>query len=41
LPKDPERLLTLAGRSDYPRLVAALVRVELDDGYDGVRQAAR
>jgi hypothetical protein len=41
LPKDPERLAELAGEKDYPRLVAALVRVELDDGYDAVRQAAR
>jgi endonuclease III len=41
LPRDAERLLALAGRSDYPRLVAALVRVELDDDYDAVRAAAR
>jgi endonuclease III len=41
LPKDPAKLLDMVGADDYPRLVAALVRVELDDGYDEVRRAAR
>jgi hypothetical protein len=41
LPKDPAKLAELAGAKDYPRLVAALVRVELDDDYDTVRRAAR
>jgi hypothetical protein len=40
LPKDTGRLADLAGKRDYPRLVAALVRVELDDDYDAVRKAA-
>jgi hypothetical protein len=40
LPKDPSRILRLSGRPDFPRLVAALVRVELDDAYDEVRAAA-
>ena len=40
LPKDPSRLAKLAGAKDYPRLVAALVRVELEDDYDAVRRAA-
>ena len=40
LPKDPAKLADLVGRSDYPRLAAALVRVELDDAYDAVRKAA-
>jgi endonuclease III len=33
LPKDAERLADLVGHNDYPRLVAALVRVELEDDY--------
>jgi hypothetical protein len=41
LPKDAKRLARLAGEREYPRLVAALVRVELDDGYAEVRDAAR
>jgi hypothetical protein len=41
LPKDPEKLVDLVGAKDYPRLVAALVRVELDDDYDAVRRAAQ
>jgi hypothetical protein len=40
LPKDARKLAKLAGDKDYPRLVAALVRVELDDDYDAVRRAA-
>ena len=40
LPKDPARLAKLVGAGDYPRLVAALVRVELEDDYDAVRRAA-
>jgi hypothetical protein len=38
LPKDPGKLAALVGTKDYPRLVAALVRVELDDDYDAVRR---
>jgi hypothetical protein len=41
LPRDPDKILELVGAKDYPRLVAALVRVELDDDYDAVREAAR
>jgi endonuclease III len=41
LPRDPDKVLELVGAQDYPRLVAALVRVELDDDYDAVREAAR
>jgi hypothetical protein len=40
LPKDPSKLAKLVGTGDYPRLVAALVRVELEDDYDAVRRAA-
>jgi hypothetical protein len=40
LPKDAGKLARLVGDEDYPRLVAALVRVELDDDYDAVRAAA-
>jgi len=40
LPKDAGKLVELIGAKDYPRLVAALVRVELDDDYDAVRKAA-
>ena len=40
LPKDATKLAGLVGDKDFPRLVAALVRVELDDDYDAVRAAA-
>jgi len=40
LPKDAGKLADLAGAKEYPRLVAALVRVELEDDYDAVRAAA-
>jgi hypothetical protein len=40
LPTDGAKLAGLVGNDDYPRLVAALVRVELDDDYDAVRAAA-
>jgi hypothetical protein len=40
LPKDPGKLADLVGNKDFPRLVAALVRVELEDDYDAVRKAA-
>jgi hypothetical protein len=40
LPKDPQKLLALTSRRDFPRLVAALVRTELADDYDAVRAAA-
>ena len=36
LPADPERLLDLAGRSDFVRLVAALVRTELAGDHDAI-----
>jgi len=39
LRKDPGKLAKLVGGNDYPRLVAALVRVALEDGYDAVRRA--
>jgi endonuclease III len=41
LPKDARRLARHADGGDYPRLLAALVRVELDDDYAAVRAAAR
>ena len=41
LGKDPEALAELTGRKDFPRLVAALVRTELEDDYDAVRAAAK
>jgi len=41
LPKDAGKLAALVGQKDYPRLVAALVRVELDDDFDAVRETAR
>jgi endonuclease III len=41
LPKDPRKLAGLVDTEEYPRLVAALVRAELDDDYDAVRRAAR
>src|SRR5918994_1460408 len=34
LPKDPAKLARLVGGKDFPRMVAALVRVELGDDYD-------
>src|SRR4051794_5870797 len=38
LPKDPEKLADLAGGPQrFARLVAALVRVDLEDDYDAVR----
>lgn len=37
LPTDADALAELCPRGDFPKLVAALVRVELDDGYDEVR----
>jgi hypothetical protein len=40
LPADAAKLAGLVGDKDFPRLVAALVRVELDDDYDAVRAAA-
>jgi hypothetical protein len=40
LPEDAGKLAGLAGDKDYPRLVAALVRVGLEDDYDAVRRAA-
>jgi endonuclease III len=41
LGKDVRALARLCGDGDVARLVAALVRVELEDDYDGVREAAR
>jgi hypothetical protein len=38
--KDAGKLSSLVRDDDYQRLVAALVRVELDDDYDAVRAAA-
>jgi hypothetical protein len=40
LPKDAGKLADIVGAKDYPRLVASLVRVALDDDYDAVRAAA-
>jgi hypothetical protein len=40
LPKDSEKLAGLTDARDYPRLVAALVRTELEDDYDAIRAAA-
>jgi endonuclease III len=40
LPDSPQALLDLTGPEDYPRLVAALVRVQLHKGLDAVRQRA-
>ena len=40
LPKDPEKLAALVSKAEFPRLVAALVRTELDDDYDTIREAA-
>lgn len=36
LPDDPEELAKLVPKGDFTRLVAALVRVDLDKGYDAV-----
>jgi endonuclease III len=41
LGKDVDGLAKLAGEKRFPRLVAALVRTELDDDYDAVRESAR
>jgi endonuclease III len=42
LPKDPQKLSELAGGDQrFARLVAALVRVGLEDDFDEVRKAAR
>jgi hypothetical protein len=41
LGKDVKGLVRLAGEKEFPRLVAALVRVELDDDYAEIRKAAR
>lgn len=38
LPVGGDELADLCPRGDFPRLVAALVRVDLDDGYDEVRR---
>ena len=38
---DAEKLANLVDAGDFPRLVAALVRTELDDDYDAVREQAR
>lgn len=41
LPRDPARLAgLLRQKREFPRLVAGLVRVELENGYDEVREAA-
>jgi hypothetical protein len=40
LPTDAAKLSSLVGENDYPRLVPAIVRVELDGDYDAVRAAA-
>jgi hypothetical protein len=41
LGKDPKSLVRLVGEQRFARLVAALIRVELEDDYDAVRRAAR
>ena len=41
LGKDAEALAGRVGERDLPRLVAALVRTDLDDDYDEVREAAK
>jgi endonuclease III len=38
LPGDPDALAELTSRKDLPRLVAGLVRVQLEDDFDGVRR---
>jgi hypothetical protein len=40
LGRDAEALVDLVSERDLPRLLAALVRTELADDYDGVRDAA-
>jgi hypothetical protein len=40
LPGDPDKLARLTSKRDFPRLVAALVRTELDDDYNEIRAAA-
>jgi len=37
LPDDPNRLASLVANDELPRLVAGLVRVELNDAYDDIR----
>lgn len=41
LPDDTRRLAKLVGETDMPRLVAALVRADLDGGYEEVLQTAQ
>lgn len=41
LPTDIQDLLSLVDKADWPRLVAALVRVELNDDYDRVLELAK
>jgi endonuclease III len=41
LPTDAEALIALSDRADFPKLMAALVRVDLDDAYDPVTEAAK
>jgi len=41
LPYEPQALVQLAGRSNFPRLVAALVRVQLEHDVDQVLEDAR
>lgn len=41
LPQKPKALADLVSRKDFPRLVAALVRVHLDGAHDEVLEAAR
>jgi endonuclease III len=41
LPTDAEALIALSDRADFPKLMAALVRVDLDDAYDQVTEAAK
>jgi len=40
LPDDPVELLELCERDDYPRLVAGLVRAQLEDGYERIQEQA-
>ncbi len=40
LPDDAQGLLDLVGTKEYPQLVAALIRLQLHNGFDGVRQRA-
>lgn len=41
LPDAPKALAGLVSSSDYPRLVAALVRVQLEGEHGAVREEAR